>query len=515
MVGAWGHALGWRRGTYERDELFKLRFRGLRAWARREFDRVVAANRSDDEKENETIKLQVASAFYNCVYHPEPNDLLGKRSLDDAVDSKDTLVDDLRDNSGKRLLSFAWVAHKELLSCTQVESVAATPEDAAEVECLSRALFGETVASEKKESRPSLLWTTRSESSKMTLDSLLAKAPVEELGGYLFRCNNQTYTECLRRGLFGDTGGHQQKVEAGIVPGKTKLFLFNTSRRVIHGPWIAASTGGFREKTAWDACRKRDRDGRIYSAQVAIEEIDDEPLFAIPQGVADAVLPIMRNHPLKWYRKELNEKETNDLLRVGRRHARRKGRAPARDLRERIDQRRRRDSPRRSRSPLRSRGRSRSRESSRDRSIDRDPPRRRTSPSPPRARSRSAPRGRDRFFSMSRSSDRSLDEFGRRPRSRSHSDSRSRSDSRSPSPDGRSRGDRRRRSRSSSLSSSRSSSEPAPARKRPVAFLRDKVKSALRPSKHLSAAKQATFDGLRRGLRKARRKGHRGGRGRK
>ena len=59
------------------------------------------------------------------------------------------------------------------------------------------------------------------------------------------------------------------------MPGKTKLFLFNTSRRVIHGPWIAASTGGFREKTAWDACRKRDRDGRIYSAQVAIEEIDD------------------------------------------------------------------------------------------------------------------------------------------------------------------------------------------------------------------------------------------------
>ena len=59
MVGAWGHALGWRRGTYERDELFKLRFRGLRAWARREFDRVVAANRSDDEKENETIKLKL------------------------------------------------------------------------------------------------------------------------------------------------------------------------------------------------------------------------------------------------------------------------------------------------------------------------------------------------------------------------------------------------------------------------------------------------------------------------
>ena len=55
--------------------------------------------------------------------------------------------------------------------------------------------------------------------------------------------------------MAGDTIYHQTAVSERVVPGVTKIFLFNFSRKTIHGAYIATEAPGYFEPTAWSQSR--------------------------------------------------------------------------------------------------------------------------------------------------------------------------------------------------------------------------------------------------------------------
>ena len=78
-------------------------------------------------------------------------------------------------------------------------------------------------------------------SSKSTSSADPFRHLEDKLAGVIFGCTDETYDECIKEGVFGLPMGHLSYVR-GIKPG-TPLFLFNYSRRELHGVFTAASKG--------------------------------------------------------------------------------------------------------------------------------------------------------------------------------------------------------------------------------------------------------------------------------
>jgi len=76
---------------------------------------------------------------------------------------------------------------------------------------------------------------------------MLEKAPFEatdgsgDIPGYVFMCSKDTRDECLKRMLLGLPREKLRSMEQCIVVGKTPLFLFDFSRKRVHGVFIAAA----------------------------------------------------------------------------------------------------------------------------------------------------------------------------------------------------------------------------------------------------------------------------------
>ena len=333
MAGTWAHKGGLRRGQHDDDERTKLRFRNLRSWARSEFDAVVVSARNSLGKgsvEWLAVPLQVAAAWYHSVYHPMPQKL-----------SKDAWVDSL--TAEEKLLSFAWVAHSELLLCK---------EGAASNDTALESALGSPV-------RHPVNGGTRSLTEHVQRR--------DELAGRIFRCNNKTQEECLRRGLVGDTALYQEVVEGRIVPGKTKIFLFNTSRSLIFGTWLATSQGGFHEKTAWRTFERISAGQNFFSAQVKIEL--EHKSLPIPEALYKDIVPYIPGHHRGWFGLELTAVQTEALIELGQRLERKVSR-PGRTRHQggRNEGQFRRERPRRLQALGGNRRQSRSRSRSRSRS---------------------------------------------------------------------------------------------------------------------------------------------------
>lgn len=70
------------------------------------------------------------------------------------------------------------------------------------------------------------------------------------MNGYIFRCSQSTYEECLRRNLFGQTAFFKKTVS--IIKRGDVLFLYNTTLKELFGEFIAASDGQENiEANAW------------------------------------------------------------------------------------------------------------------------------------------------------------------------------------------------------------------------------------------------------------------------
>ena len=71
------------------------------------------------------------------------------------------------------------------------------------------------------------------------------------LAGFVFGANTVTAQECLDRMLFGLPGHHMKQLR-GLVPGVTRLFLFNFSTRSLTGVFVATAAPAMNiEPHAW------------------------------------------------------------------------------------------------------------------------------------------------------------------------------------------------------------------------------------------------------------------------
>ncbi len=72
------------------------------------------------------------------------------------------------------------------------------------------------------------------------------------MNAYIFRCSERTFKECIDRSLFGASDRTRNSF-SGVKIGDT-LFLYNTTRGLLYGPFIAASNIEKNiVKEAWDA----------------------------------------------------------------------------------------------------------------------------------------------------------------------------------------------------------------------------------------------------------------------
>ncbi|XP_019436138.1 PREDICTED: B2 protein-like [Lupinus angustifolius] len=121
--------------------------------------------------------------------------------------------------------------------------------------------------------------TIRSKNFRITLSPSESLPPNEQLGGYIFVCNNETMQENLERKLFGLPPRYRDSVRA-ITPGMP-LFLYNFTTHKLHGIFEAAGFGGTNiDPTAWED--KRNPGESCFPAQVrvttrkAFDPLDDE-----------------------------------------------------------------------------------------------------------------------------------------------------------------------------------------------------------------------------------------------
>lgn len=179
------------------------------------------------------------------------------------------------------LLSFGWVAHTELLRIFSMTD----PDAAGWAERIRAARDADGAGS----------WVARMRAAAAVhaVTQRLAPPPRAEsagrphrsfagLAGYIFRCNNATMEECLRRQMLGDTTAQRARIELGLAVGHTRLFLFNTTTKLIYGTYVPTDVG-FIEPTAWhvgsDSVRRR---APSFSAQCRFKEW--EKLRPIPES---------------------------------------------------------------------------------------------------------------------------------------------------------------------------------------------------------------------------------------
>jgi len=74
-------------------------------------------------------------------------------------------------------------------------------------------------------------------------------------GGVIFGCKNETFDECMTKKLLGLPAQHLPMVQK-IVPFHTALFLFNYTKRTLHGVFEATEPGALNlDDEAWTSDR--------------------------------------------------------------------------------------------------------------------------------------------------------------------------------------------------------------------------------------------------------------------
>ncbi|CAL0313318.1 unnamed protein product [Lupinus luteus] len=128
----------------------------------------------------------------------------------------------------------------------------------------------------------------------------------ENIGGYIFVCNNDTMAENLKRELFGLPPRYRDSVRA-ITPG-LPLFLYNYSTHQLHGIFEAASFGGSNiDPSAWED-KKCPGESRFPAQVKVITRKIFEPLEE------DSFRPILHHYDGPKFRLELNVPEALSLL---------------------------------------------------------------------------------------------------------------------------------------------------------------------------------------------------------
>ncbi|XP_031495810.1 B2 protein [Nymphaea colorata] len=128
----------------------------------------------------------------------------------------------------------------------------------------------------------------------------------EQLGGYIFVCNNDTMEDDLRRQLFGLPQRYRDSVRA-ITPG-LPLFLYNYSTHQLHGIFEAASFGGTNiDPMAWED-KKCPGESR-FPAQVKVVTRK-----VCPPLEEDSFRPVLHHYDGPKFRLQLSIPEALALL---------------------------------------------------------------------------------------------------------------------------------------------------------------------------------------------------------
>ena len=98
----------------------------------------------------------------------------------------------------------------------------------------------------------------------------------------IFTCSNSTIDEVFKRRLFGDKG-NRKKISHLLTKGNT-ILLYNTSGRMMYGPFIILNVGDDLEPTAW---------GSRFPYQVKVD-FNSEDLFELS---FEEIKDIINFHP--------------------------------------------------------------------------------------------------------------------------------------------------------------------------------------------------------------------------
>ena len=89
--------------------------------------------------------------------------------------------------------------------------------------------------------------------------------------GFCFLCSNDTFKECMSENLFGSSYTMLDEMDAHIIVGETKIYLYNFDAGTLFGIFVATSAPGHNlEKTAWE----KGRTGRSqFPSQVRVKRL--------------------------------------------------------------------------------------------------------------------------------------------------------------------------------------------------------------------------------------------------
>ncbi|KAK7260694.1 hypothetical protein RIF29_26951 [Crotalaria pallida] len=128
----------------------------------------------------------------------------------------------------------------------------------------------------------------------------------DDVGGYIFVCNNETMGENFQKQLFGLPSKYRNSIRA-IHPGMP-LFLYNYSTHQLHGIFEAASYGRNNiDPTAW---KNRNYPGESrFPAQVQV--ITRKACDPLPQ---DVFRPVLHHYSGTRFRLRLTKHEADSLI---------------------------------------------------------------------------------------------------------------------------------------------------------------------------------------------------------
>eukprot|EP00854_Cymbomonas_tetramitiformis_P003380 gene3380-4254_t len=89
-----------------------------------------------------------------------------------------------------------------------------------------------------------------SEAAKRREEDSAGFPEISFTSGFIFRCSSQTLEECMTRYLFGSSHWDWDSIKQ-IGP-ETAVFLYDTSKKILHGIFVATEKGMNLEPGAWD-----------------------------------------------------------------------------------------------------------------------------------------------------------------------------------------------------------------------------------------------------------------------
>ncbi|RUM58379.1 MAG: hypothetical protein DSY60_01840 [Persephonella sp.] len=128
--------------------------------------------------------------------------------------------------------------------------------------------------------------------------------------GYIFLCDKNTCDECFAKNLFGTTL-NKCKTFKNIKIGVDYIFLFDMSKKILHGIWKAVSNVGLIDKKAW---------GGKYLCQVKVKlmtesllSIEEKELYKFGIKYSDKVIPEAKLNRLFDYLSEIYSNEMKKI----------------------------------------------------------------------------------------------------------------------------------------------------------------------------------------------------------